>query len=448
MPAAPRAPQPADMRVYMVMTVLAPLGGIEAALVPISLELQSQGHEVVVYAREPLVEPNQNAAAVKAAGVRVLSTPVWFYRLAWPAYRHRAQLARRLTWLLAPAIGLMALADALYRRRSWLQAWRGAVGRVRGWLADKLEQPFLFDWQLRRAFKQRPPDVVHVHGWDCGHDPPGMLASLRAGGYVVVFTEHNSPDPNRTPPYADSPLNLAHAVIAVSEAGRRGVLHVGRARPPVTVIPYGVPPLPAPPEHPRPAGDGVVITCVARLHPQKGHADLLEAIARIVATAPALTLQLAGAGPLHADLESRVRRLGLEAQVTFLGLVTRDRLSAVLAATDVVVLPSYWEGLPVSLIEALSAGVPIVASDAGGNPELVRHRENGLIFPAGNVEALAAALLELACRPELRRAMGAASRRQFAAGAFAVETVTRQLLAVYGQAMQSAGRRPTGEVTV
>lgn len=432
---------------YMVMTVLAPSGGIEAALVPIALELQSQGHEVVVYAREPLVEPNQNAAAVMAAGVRVLSTPAWFYRLAWPAYRHRAQLARWLTWLLAPAIGLVAVADALYRRRSWLRAWQGTVGWMRRWLAHTLGLPFLFDWRLRRACKQRPPDVVHVHGWDCGHDPAGMLASLRAGGYAVVFTEHNSPDPKRTPPYVDSPLNLAHAVIAVSEAGRRGVLHVGRARPPVTVIPYSVPPLPAPPEHNRPAGAGVVITCVARLHPQKGHADLLEAVARIVATAPPFTLQLAGDGPLRADLEDQVRRLGLEAQVTLLGLVTRDRLSAVLAATDLVVLPSYWEGLPVSLIEALSAGLPIVASDAGGNPELVRHGENGLIVPAGDVDALAAALLELVGQPERRHAMGVASRRRFAEGAFEVEPVTRQLLTVYGQAIQAARRPPHGEVT-
>jgi glycosyltransferase involved in cell wall biosynthesis len=180
---------------------------------------------------------------------------------------------------------------------------------------------------------------------------------------------------------------------------------------------------------------------VARLNPQKGHADLLQAMARVWAEAPQARLQLAGAGPLRAELEAKTHSLGLNGRVAFLGLVTGDQLPELLAGTDVMVLPSYWEGLPVSLIEGLSAGKPIVASDAGGNPELVRHGENGLIFAAGDVEALSAALLELARHPERLRAMGEAARRRYAAGDFSPEAVTAQHVQAYQLARDEAHGR-------
>src|SRR5260221_8888822 len=123
------------------------------------------------------------------------------------------------------------------------------------------------------------------------------------------------------------------------------------------------------------------MTCIARLHPQKGQPVLLEALAHMLPAAPGVRLLLAGAGPTRADLEAQVTRLSLEKHVTFLGLVSRTELPALLARTDVVVLPSYWEGLPVSLIEALSAGKAIVASRVGGNSELVTDGLNGLLVP-------------------------------------------------------------------
>jgi glycosyltransferase involved in cell wall biosynthesis len=312
---------------------------------------------------------------------------------------------------------------------------------VHGWAARRLELPALLDWQLRRELERWRPDVVHVHGWDCGFDPPGMLDWLHAAGYPTLYTEHNSPDPKTHPPYADAPLNRADVIIAVSQAGERGLREVGRAVRPIVVIPYSVAPLPeAQARGDRPDGQ-FVITCVARLNPQKGHADLLQAMARVRAEAPQARLQLAGAGPLRAELEAQAHSLGLNGRVAFLGLVTGDQLPELLAGTDVMVLPSYWEGLPVSLIEGLSAGKPIVASDAGGNPELVRHGENGLICAAGDVEALSAALLELARHPERLRAMGEAARRRYAAGDFSPEAVTAQHVQAYQLARDEAHGR-------
>ncbi len=235
-------------------------------------------------------------------------------------------------------------------------------------------------------------------------------------------------------------MNLADVLIAVSQACRAGLLHVGHARPPIVVIPYAVGPLP-PSRKNYVAHSGFTITCVARLAPQKGHMDLLDAMARIVGEVPEARLLLAGEGPLRGELEGRAKQLGLNGQVLFLGRVERTELSNLLDQTDVCVLPSYWEGLPVALIEAMSAGKPIVASNVGGNPELVADGENGLLVPPSNPRALAEALIRLALSPDVRRGMGEASRRRFELGGFTLEEVTAQTLEAYRMAMALASKR-------
>jgi glycosyltransferase involved in cell wall biosynthesis len=235
-------------------------------------------------------------------------------------------------------------------------------------------------------------------------------------------------------------MNLADVLIAVSEAGRTGLQIVGRASRPIHVIPYGVDPLPAAARRERPDGE-FVVTCVGRLSPQKGQADLIEAMARLLPAAPGASLLLAGTGPDEAGLRAKACQLGLEHRVEFLGLVTRPELPGLFARTDVVALPSYWEGLPVALIEALAAGKPIVASDAGGSSELVRHGENGLIVPAGDIEALSASLLQLARDPALRDRMGTAASARFRSGEFAPGRVARQHEQVYRLAIDQRRER-------
>ena len=417
----------------MVLTVLAPLGGIEAALVPLSLELKAQGHEVIVYATQPLSGPNQNVDALGVAGITVTTPPAWLHALSGAGIDQRARLIEWICWLAAPALAILAVTDAWRRGRSFRRALRGALGKLRGSLAKILDFEAWSFAPLGRGLRQAPADVVHVHGWGCGEDPPGAMRWLRRRSYPMVYTEHNSPDPAQLSPLAGAPMNLGDVLIAVSQAGAAGLRQVGRAEPPVMVIPYSVAPLPAANEQSR---DAFTMLCLARLHPQKGQPLLLESLALIVTKTSAVRLLLAGAGPTRPDLEAQVTRLGLEKHVTFLGLVSRTELPALLARTDVVVLPSYWEGLPVSLIEALSAGKAIVASRVGGNPELVTDGLNGLLVPPGDAEALAEALLGLASDPERVRRMGAASRECFAAGGFAPAAVAAQHLTAYWRAIK------------
>lgn len=124
----------------------------------------------------------------------------------------------------------------------------------------------------------------------------------------------------------------------------------------------------------------------ARLHSQKGHTYLLQAAALL----PGLVFALAGDGPDRGTLESQARTLGLEGRVRFLG--QRGDIARLLAVCDLFVLPSLYEGLPVSVLEAMAAGKPIVATDIGGTNEAVVHGETGLLVSPGNHHELAAAI--------------------------------------------------------
>lgn len=233
-------------------------------------------------------------------------------------------------------------------------------------------------------------------------------------------------------------MNLADVLVAVSRAGRDGLRSVGGATRPICLVPYSVDPLPASARVTR-HGD-YVVSCVARLSPQKRHLDLLEAFAHVRAAIPGARLLLAGVGPLEDDVREGARQLGIEPGVELLGLVTRAELPDLLASTDVVALASAWEGLPVALIEALAAGKPIVASDAGGNRELVHHGENGLVVPVGDVDALAQALLELGLDPAARQRMGAASLARFARGTFSRTAVADGHVEAYRLAVELRNR--------
>jgi glycosyltransferase involved in cell wall biosynthesis len=424
------------MRIYMVMSVLDPIGGIEAALLPLALELKARGNDVIVYLIRPLKTPNQNAEVLRSANIPITIAPGWLVNLAQVGIAGRLSLIRLVLVLAAPILLLLAGVDALRRRRSLARSFQGAVGRLRGRLANWFTFENLYYWHLGQIFLRSQPDVVHVHGWGCGEDPPGLLQWLRSAKTkaALVFTEHNSPDPAFMAPIPNAPMNLADNIVAVSQAACIGLQKVGLASRPIHIIPYSVEPLPntTPTRDPQ----KFTVVCVARLMPQKGHRYLLEAFAQVLKDVPNAHLKLAGAGELRAELEVQCQSLGIQNHVEFLGIVTRNQLPALYARCDVVALASLWEGLPVTLIEALSAGMPIVAADAGGNAELVINGVNGFIVPSKDAGALADGLVKLAKDPSLRPVMGAASRQHFVQGGFAPASVADRHLQVYTLASQ------------
>ena len=154
------------------------------------------------------------------------------------------------------------------------------------------------------------------------------------------------------------------------------------------------------------------ILCVAALSRRKGHAVLLEALAHLRHRLPDAELVLAGDGPERAFLEGHAHTLGLDGAVRFVGAVDHDRVADLGARAAVFCLPSFAEGVPTVLMEAMAMELPVVATNVMGVPELVDHERTGLLVPPARADLLAGALERLLIDPDLRRAMGRAGRRR------------------------------------
>ena len=175
---------------------------------------------------------------------------------------------------------------------------------------------------------------------------------------------------------------------------------------------------------------------VGRLHPQKGQADMLAALAQVRERVPAVRLLLVGSGELRPDLEAQARSLGLAEVVTFSGL--RADVPEILAALDVFVLPSLWEGMPNAVLEAMAAGLPVVATAVGGTPEAVVDRVTGLLVPPHDPDALARAIERLLGDPSLRREMGRAGRERVGRH-FSIDQTVRRTQALYETVLRERG---------
>jgi len=277
--------------------------------------------------------------------------------------------------------------------------------------------------RLRALVARGRHDLVHTH-MDVA-DFYGALAGRLGGARAVVSTKH-APDEFRTRrTWKRYPFlvleRLAYemddAVIVVSQGlaefletterlPRRKMVIIGHG--------VGVDPHVAPRDEARsalalPALDPL-IGCVGRLSPEKGHAFLLRALPAIVAAFPRAGCVLAGDGPSRASLEDEARRLGMADRVVFLG--HRGDVPGILSALDLFVQPSLYEGFGMSLLEAMAARLPIVASRVGGIPEVVDDQVTGLLVPPADAQALGRAVTALLgdCG-RARRYADAAARR-------------------------------------
>jgi len=198
----------------------------------------------------------------------------------------------------------------------------------------------------------------------------------------------------------------AHCVVANSGAAARQLQSEGIAADRIAVIPNGVSiDRFAPRVAMRPVS---TVLTVANLRTEKAHEVLLAAAARLVGAHPQLQFQIAGDGPRLAELRALAQSLGLAPHVTFLG--HREDVPALLAGADVFVLPSRSEAFPNGAIEAMAAGLPVVASAVGGLLDLIESGRTGLLVPADNPEAPAQPLGSLIVSPARASLLGAAAR--------------------------------------
>lgn len=197
---------------------------------------------------------------------------------------------------------------------------------------------------------------------------------------------------------------------------------------------------------PKPQRSGLTALFVGRLAGVKGVPILIEAMARLAERVPDLTLRLIGDGPDRTALEAEVAQRGLQDRVVFLGYRSQAEVAEELAQADVFVLPSFAEGVPVVLMEAMAAQVPVVTTRIAGVPELVQDGVSGRLVPPGEASAFTEALAELLSDADMRKTFGLAGRAHVLAEHDAAREARwlSQLICAYAENKPVPGLRPTG----
>jgi glycosyltransferase involved in cell wall biosynthesis len=257
--------------------------------------------------------------------------------------------------------------------------------------------------------------VRHLHAHFAYVASDDALLAARLGGWTWSFSMHGPPefyDVRGTRLAAK--VERADAVICISDFCRSQLMSFAHPThwPKLHVVRCGIlteryEPRVVPDE---PAFDAVNVLTVARLVPVKGHAVLLDALAALMARGIEVTLTWIGDGPERDALLERAEWHGVSCRVRLLGAMGQDDIRAEYERADIFCLPSFAEGLPVVLIEAMAMQVPVVATQVMGVPELVNHGVSGLLVPPARADLLADALELLAREPGERASMGAAGR--------------------------------------
>ncbi len=294
------------------------------------------------------------------------------------------------------------------------------LGREIRWQDD----PIAF-WKIFRLLRRIRPTIVHTHTAKAGM--LGRVAAKLAGVPIIVHTFHGHVfhsyfSPRKTQFFLSIERTLAKfsdAIITISPKQRQEILGYGIGTPEkVRQIGLGLELQPfvecdrlrGTLRRELQVGDDVpLIGIVARLVPVKGHAYFLDAAHIVAQSFPNARFLMIGDGELRQELEAQADKLQIRRNVMFLGF--RRDLPQIYADLDVIALSSLNEGLPVTLIEGLSAGKPAVATNVGGVGDLVQHGKSGLLVPSKESRALADALCDLLRRsPEERRQMGRIGR--------------------------------------
>lgn len=310
--------------------------------------------------------------------------------------------------------------------------------------------------ELGRLMKQEQPDIVHTHS-----SLSGRIAA-RLQRIPVVYTKHNLvriPDEKGiVPPKAGTVkklLNrvvasaLSDRVIAVSAGVQKELIESGIKPAMVAAIPNGIDLSPYVPKWkqkkaPRASKElaakkSMIVGTVARLHRQKALDVLLEAAKMVLASDPSVRFVIAGTGPLEDELKAKIRELRLEPYVKMAGFVSD--VPGFLANLDVYVLSSDYEGLPLAVLEAMGAGLPVVSTAVGGVPEAVVDGLNGILVPPRQPKALAQALVRLLVDPDMGRTMGVAGRER-AEELFDATIMAEKTVNVYRRLVARKRRHP------
>lgn len=294
--------------------------------------------------------------------------------------------------------------------------------------------------RLARLVARLKPDLVHTHLLKAD-----ALGAISCGRVPVIASKHND---ERA--LLRLPVSVVHGLlsrrvartIALSDHVAAFIAEQGRvSRERITRIYYGIDPAALQPRRSRAAvraelklpESAQVLVCVGRLAPQKDHPTLLAALARLP---PEVVLLLVGGDPF-GDGEARLRRVAAELRLgeraRFLGI--RHDVPDLLAASDLFVLPSLWEGLGLVFLEAMAVGLPVVATTVSAIPEVIEDGQTGWLVPPGDPDRLAATIAQALADPRERERRGRLGRQRLD-GRFGLERMLDEVLAVYSQVLR------------
>jgi glycosyltransferase involved in cell wall biosynthesis len=302
--------------------------------------------------------------------------------------------------------------------------------------------------RLRRLVRDGGYDVVHVHSpYVAGFARPALKSLPRRVRPRLVYTEHLPWWGYRRPTRVLNRLTYAlnDATVAVSRTVRASVHPTFRER--VEVVLHGVSPerIHGQRRHRadvrRELGVGpndVLVGTVAHLTRQKGYPVLLETAREVLDRGLPVRFVAIGRGPEEAAVRGIHERLELGDRFRLMGF--RPDAVRLMSAFDIFVLASWYEGLPVTVMEAMNLGLPVVATGVGGTPEMITPGSEGLLVPPGNPADLAEAIVTLVGDPEIRRKMSEAAMAR--AAAFDIEVATRRIEAIYESVMTMRQEMP------
>jgi len=291
---------------------------------------------------------------------------------------------------------------------------------------------------LRNVFKVMKPDIVHTHAAFSAR-----VAARVWGKCKIIHTRHSVFD---QPAYKKRfPVkqilgflnnHYSDIIIAVSPAAKDNIVETGTNPKKIAVIYNGVEPLAPLTETEKKCEfdhyglefDDFICTIAARLVPEKGHDYILEAAAKLQAELPQVKVIIAGTGPQEEHLKSTASKMGL-GNVIFAGFVTDVR--KLFGITHILLNASYGtEATSLSLLEGMSLGLPIIASDFGGNPYVVEHGETGLLYPKNNSTALFEAIADLCADGTKYKCMSIEAKQRFEE-MFTAEKMVNEIEQVY-----------------
>lgn len=296
-------------------------------------------------------------------------------------------------------------------------------------------------WRLKRLIREREIDLVHT--WLFTGNAYGRAAAWLAGGCKIVASER-SVDRWRNVIHRSVDRFLARrtgCILANAQAVRQFLIYRERiAAEKIEVVPNGIDITRFEGVKPAPiraelglSEDAPLIGCVARLAEQKGLEYLVLAAREVVERIPQAAFVIAGSGPEEEEIRDLIVELDMEGKVHLLG--HRDDAPAVMAALDVFVLPSLWEGLPNVMLEAMAAGLPTVATAVDGALELILENKNGILVPPGDARSLANVIAQLVENPDLGYRL-AANGQQRVQG-YTIERMVERTQAVYERLLSS-----------